>query len=126
MKSIVSWTVSSVSPGKPVIIDANVKMPYWRNHSIPFVYFATVADLFMFVRMVGEPDSTPRNTPLQPLCAIKSIASSSELLQRKYENQLRLYFLRIIIRQISLKRGKGTLKVSSMKTALVTFPRRII
>ena len=49
--------------------------------------------LFMFTRMLGDPDSMPRKTPLHPLSAIRSIASSSELLQRKYENQLNVYLL---------------------------------
>src|ERR1051325_4913422 len=126
MKSIVSFTVSSVSPGKPVIIDAKVKIPCCRNHSMPCWYFFTVADLFMLTRIDGEPDSTPRKTPLQPLSAINSIASSSELLHLKYENQLKLYFLRIIIRQISLKSGNGTLNVSSMNTAFFTVPSSLI
>jgi hypothetical protein len=56
---------------------------------MPLAYFSGVANLAIFWRIVGEPDSTPRKTPLQPLFAISSMASSSELLQRKYENQLK-------------------------------------
>ena len=83
MKSMVSRTVSSVSPGKPVINDPKVRMPAFLSWPIPRRVLLAAAALLMFLRMVGEPDSMPRNTPLQPLSAIRSIASWSELLQRK-------------------------------------------
>src|SRR5690349_10681456 len=102
--------------------EPNVMIPQRRSISIPAAYFSIVAALFMFVRIDGEPDSMPRKTPRQPLSAIKLMASSSELLQRKYENQLNGYFFLIISRQISLKRGKGTLKVSSIKTTFLMLP----
>jgi len=93
-------------------------IPYCRNQSMPCAYFHRGA-LFMFFRIVGDPDSMPRKTPLQPLWAIKSIASSSELLTSKIGEPVERIFLLIINRQISLKRGKGTLKVSSIKTTFL-------
>jgi hypothetical protein len=63
--------------------EAKVRTPCRRSISMPRAYFSMVAALFMFWRMVGEPDSMPRKTPLQPLRARSSTASSSELLQRK-------------------------------------------
>src|SRR5258708_20386887 len=76
----------------------------------------------MFLRMAGDPDSMPRKTPLQPLWDASSIASSSELLHLKYEYQSNPYRFLIIILQSSLKRGSGTLKVSSIKTTFFTAP----
>src|SRR5215813_3995611 len=57
----------------------------------------------------------PRKTDMQPLCFIRSKVSSSAFEQRKNEIQSKLYRFRIIKRRWSLKRGRGTLKVSSMK-----------
>src|SRR5258708_20379000 len=74
----------------------------------------------MFFKTVGSPDSIPRKTALQRLLAIRSKASSSEFEHLKKENQSNENLFLIINRQISLNLGSGTLKVSSIKTTLLT------
>ncbi len=116
-------TLRSVSPGKPMMSDANVMMPLAFKNFMPRRYCSGVATFFMILRTSGSPDSIPRNTPPQLLRAIRSHNSSSMMLQRRYEYQRNVNWLRIIMRRISLKRSAGTLNVSSMKTRFVTFER---
>lgn len=105
-------TLASVSPGNPTKESAHVAMPAFSIQPIDLRYFSGFASLFISWRTSASPDSIPRSAPTQPLSAASLTASSSRLLQRMYESHRSLNLFLIIIRQMFLNRGKGTLNVS--------------